>query len=90
MEVSRDPEDAELDNQPRPSLSPFPSQETDMLSSFPSSHNDYMALKRSLMNEKASPEILEFEHDLLTRLTIRIEQQVRSRLLLHIDMVILG
>lgn len=64
-------------DQPQPSQLSFQSQGTDMTSSLYSSHNDYMALKRALMNEKASPEILEFEVDLLTRLTVRIEQQVR-------------
>ncbi len=60
----------------QPSQSSFQSQETDMLYSFSSTHNDYMSLKRALMNEKASPEILDFEADLLTRLTYQIEQQV--------------
>ena len=62
--------------QPQPSPSTFHSQETDMIYSFSSDMNDYMSLKRALMNEKASPEILEFEADLLTRLTYHIEQQV--------------
>lgn len=48
-----------------------------MMYSSSSPNNDYVTLKRALMNEKASPEILEFEVDLLTRLTYQIEQQVR-------------
>jgi hypothetical protein len=38
--------------------------------------NDYILLKHVLMNEKASPEILPFETDLLSRLRIRMEEQV--------------
>ena len=38
--------------------------------------NDYILLKHVLMNEKASPEILPFETDLLSRLRMRMEQQV--------------
>lgn len=38
---------------------------------------DYDLLKKALMNEKASPEILPYQHDLLSRLYIRIDQQVR-------------
>jgi GINS complex subunit 4 len=37
--------------------------------------NDYLALKRALMNERASPELLPYELDLLTRLQSRCEQQ---------------
>ena len=63
--------------QPQPSQLSFQSQETDMMYTSSSPNNDYVTLKRALMNEKASPEILEFEVDLLTRLTYQIEQQVR-------------
>eukprot|EP00889_Picochlorum_renovo_P003280 jgi/Picre1/30310/NNA_005674.t1 len=38
---------------------------------------DYDLLKKALMNEKASPEILPYQHDLLSRLYIRIDQQER-------------
>jgi GINS complex subunit 4 len=37
--------------------------------------NDYLSLKRALMNEKASPEVLMFESDLVSRIYSRIEQQ---------------
>ncbi len=40
---------------------------------------DYHLLKKALMNEKASPEILPYQHDLLSRVYIRIDQQVRVR-----------
>jgi GINS complex subunit 4 len=39
------------------------------------SANDYLALKRALMNEKASPELLPYETDLVDRLQSRCEQQ---------------
>lgn len=71
--------------QPQPSQPTFQSQETDMLYSFSSNSNDYTSLKRALMNEKASPEILVFEADLLTRLTYQIEQQVRAHVLIGIS-----
>jgi len=75
--MERDERDQGDVEQPQPSQSTFHSQETDMLYPFSSDMNDYMSLKRALMNEKASPEILDFEADLLTRLTYHIEQQVR-------------
>jgi len=37
--------------------------------------NDYVSLKRALMNEKASPEILPFESDLVSRLYTRTDHQ---------------
>lgn len=40
--------------------------------------NDYENLKYLLMNEKASPEILPYQEDLVSRLYLKIEQQVRS------------
>jgi len=38
--------------------------------------NDYQLLKRAFMNEKASPEILPFQEDLVSRLYMQMNQQV--------------
>ena len=49
--------------------------------------NDYLALKRALMNERASPELLPYELDLLTRLQSRCEQQEAAVEDIHFDAI---
>lgn len=40
--------------------------------------SDYELLKYALQNEKASPEILQYENDLVQRVYMQLEHQVRS------------
>ena len=42
-----------------------------------SGRSDHEALKMAVMNEKSSPEILEFQEDLITRIEAQIDYQVR-------------
>ena len=43
-----------------------------------SGRSDAEELKGALMNEKASPEILQFQTDLVGRIEMRIDYQVRA------------
>lgn len=42
-----------------------------------SGRSDHEALKMAVMNEKSSPEILEFQEDLISRIEAQIDYQVR-------------
>jgi len=41
-------------------------------------HTDYELLKHALQNEKAAPELLPYEDELVQRVYLQLEHQVRS------------